>query len=155
MRAHTTDLMNVARRQKQPPGRPRQLASQMGQQPNIQTSIQPTSVFPEQHTQQAGNLAAALAIPGRADLYNRNGMQGVSSSSPMIRRNIGTDYSQSLAAAMMAPQQIGLQHNAANARNQLQGELGREQEAIGWDRLRQQQQNSLLAAFASLYQPRG
>ncbi len=133
--------LNAPNKTTQPRGRPAQL----------QTSIQPTGVFPQQQTQQRGNLAAALAIPGRADLFHANQQTGVASSSPMTQWGVGTGYAQSLAEAMMAPEEVKLQHGVANQRNILQGQYGREMEGIGLDRLQQGQQGGLLSMLNSIY----
>ena len=121
---------------------------QPGQQ--INTSINPQGVYPGAFTQQAGNLAAAMAIPGRADLMGQAGMQGVSSMSPMQQWNMGSQYANQAAQSMMAPQQIGMQHQFANAQNILQGQQAREQEALGWGRIGLQNQNNLLAMLSHI-----
>lgn len=124
--------------QQQPPGRA------------IQTSITPTGIYPDAFTRQAGNLAAAMGVPGRADLMHPAGMQGVSSSSPMTQWNMGSNFANMLSQSMMAPQQISQQHGFANAQNVLQGQQAREQEALGWGRIGLQNQNNLLSMLAHL-----
>lgn len=128
-----------------------------------QTSIQPQGVFPSQYTQQAGNLAAALAIPAHNDLYAARAMPGVSGASPNVQWGIGADVAGGLANALMAPQAIGLAHYLQNAQQMLAGQQGRDQEALGWGRLglqnlatqyqgQVQGQGDLLSALAGLYQ---
>ena len=141
-------------RMAQPNGRPRGRTSSLrrrGQPTQINTSIQPTGVFPQQHTGRMGNLAAALGVPARADLLNANSFTGSSIAGGVSQQGIGVDYGNALAQALMAPQQVGMQHGIANQQNILQGQMGREQEAMGWDRLRQGQQNSLLAALGNYF----
>jgi hypothetical protein len=138
---------NRGRSSGRPAGRP------PGPQPTggtLGTSINPTGIYPQDFTRQAGNLAAALAIPGRADLMAQHGMPGVSSYSPMTQWGIGADYAGALAQSMMAPQQIAQQHGFANAQNVLQGQQAREQEALGWGRIGLQNQNNLLAMLAHI-----
>ncbi len=124
----------------------------------VQTSIEPGGVFPQQFTNQMGNLASAMAVPGRADLMAANSMRGVSSSSPMIQQNIGQDYAGSLAQQMMAGPQVQMQHGLMNAQNILGQEAAREQEAQGWGQIgmqnigaRQNQQGGLLGFLSSIY----
>ncbi len=137
--------------QQQQPGRPN-LAPSQQQQPGqqISTSITPTGIYPDAFTRQAGNLAAAAGIPGRADLMAQAGMDGVSSSSPMTQWNMGSNFANMLSQSLMAPQQISQQHGFANAQNVLQGQQGREQEALGWGRIGLQNQNNLLSMLAHL-----
>lgn len=130
--------------------RPQQPGSAQQQQPGllgqlqgpmqVQTSIEPEGVFPERFTNQMGNLASAMAVPGRADLMAANTMAGVSSSSPMIQQNIGTDYAGALARQMMAGPQISMRHGLMNAQNILGQQAAREQEAQGWGRIGMQNQ---------------
>ena len=154
----------VPTRAPQPVGRPQTAPNLLGgalgpsgpRPPNqatggmIGTSINPTNIYPDDFTRQAGNLAAALGIPGRADLMAPAGMQGVSSSSPMTQWGIGANYADMLAQAMMAPQQISQQHGFANAQNMLGGQQAREQEALGWGQIGLQNQNNLLGLLAHL-----
>ncbi len=139
---------NAQPRMAQPPGRPRQLGGGPSQ---INTSIQPTGVYPQQHTQRMSNLASAMGVPARADLLNANSFTGSSIAGGISQQGIGVDYGNAMAQALMAPQQVGMQHGIANQRNIMQGQMGREQEAMGWDRLRQGQQNSLLSALGNYF----
>lgn len=128
----------------------------------IGTSIKPQGVFPQQFSRQAGNLAAALALPGRADLMHASNMKGVSSISPMLQWNRGTQYGGALAQALAAPPQIATQHALANQQRILQQQGAREQEAMGWaglglqnQAMRLQQQGGLLNMLRTVYRPLG
>jgi len=132
------------------------------QQMNVRTSIQPGGMFPAAYTRQAGNLAAALAIPGRADLMAGGHMAGVASSSPMLAWNRGTEYAGALARSLMAPAEIASQHALYNAQRRLSQQAAREREAQQWAQLglrnqaiAQQQQNNLLNFLRNIYQPLG
>lgn len=129
-----------------------QYPGQQQQQPgrSIQTSITPTNVYPDRFTNQAGNLAAAMGIPGRADLMAEAGMSGVSNASPMTQWNMGSNFASMLSQSLMAPQQISQQHGFTNAQNMLQGQRAREQEALGWGRIGLQNQNNLLSMLSHL-----
>lgn len=140
--------------QQQQPGLLGQLQGPM----QVQTSIEPQGVFPQQLTNQMGNLASAMAVPGRADLMAANSMPGVSSSSPMIQQNIGTDYAGALAQQMMAGPQVQMQHGLMNAQNILGQEAAREQEAQGLAHAGirniaagQNRVGGLLGLFSSIY----
>ena len=127
----------------------------------VQGSIQPQGIFPQQFTNQMGNLASAMAVPGRADLMAANNMKGVSSSSPMIQQNIGTDYANSLAQQMMAGPQIQMQHGFMNEQNLLgqRAALGNQENAITRTGIQNASaglgyQGGLLGLLSSIYQPR-
>ncbi len=128
----------------------------------VKTSIKPQGIFPTDYTRQAGNLASALSMPGRADVFGARGMKGVASSSPMLDWQRGTDFAGSMAQSMMAPQQIQLGHQLANAQNILQGQQQREGEAQQWAGLglqglgiQQGMQGNLLGFLRSMYRPLG
>ena len=144
----------------QPIGRRKALAPAQPKPMEVQTSIQPEGVFPSRFTQQAGNLASALAMPGRADLYAGSQMGGVSAYSPMTQWGVGTDYARGLAQSMIAGPQMATQHALANARTILSQQAAREQEAQGWAGVGlqnlgvgQMQQGNLLSFLASIYRP--
>lgn len=91
--------------------------------------------FPQQFTQQAGNLAAALATKGHNDYYTQNAGVGFGAGSGAIQAGIGRDLGADLANAAFAPQQIAQQHGFANAQAGLQNQQDRDREAQGWARL--------------------
>ena len=87
-------------------------------------------------------MAAAQAIPARADVIAPNLRQGLSLSSPMIQQNIGGDLARALAQAGMAQPLVQTTHQLANLQQMLQGYQGREQEALGWGQLGAQRMQS-------------
>jgi len=135
----------------QTPGTQYQAFGGGGQQPapaanpmqgNVQSSIQPQPVFSQDYTQRAANLAAALAVPARADILNQVATPGFSVNSPSTQQAAGWQYGQAMGQAALAPQQIGMQHSFANLQNMLAGQQAREQEAQQWAGLGLQNNNA-------------
>ncbi len=127
---------------------PQQGVGGIGQQTQGQAGplSQGGQLFPQQFTNQAGNLAAALAVRGQADYYTRNARQGFGAGTGAVQFGIGRDIGADLSNAAFAPQQIGLQHGIANAQQNLQQQQARDQEAQGFAQLglqNQQAQNQL------------
>lgn len=101
---------------------------------NTQTPQQPFQggVFPGQFTQQAGNLASALATRGHNDYYRQNAQLGLGSGSGVMQAGIGRDMGLDQVQAQFAPQQLGLQHGFANAQQNLQQQQAQDREAQQW-----------------------
>lgn len=106
---------------------------------NIQTSYQPTTIYPDSYTQAAKNWADSMATPSASRAITGNQQQGVSVRSPSLQYNTGISLAQALSNAMTAPSQVGMTQGFANANNLLTGEVGRSNEALGWGQLGAQQ----------------
>lgn len=111
-------------------------------QTQMQQQQQPSQMFPAQFTQQAGNLAAALAMRGHNDYYTQNAQQGFGAGTGALQWGMGRDMGADMANAAFAPQQIGMQHQFANAQQSLQQQQTRDQEALEWGRMGLQNQQA-------------
>jgi len=112
---------------------------------NIQSSIQPQTTYQPNFMQQAGNMAAAQAVPAMSDLRNMSGRPGISLGSGAIQAGMGQAAGQMLGQGMAnrsaGQQQMGWQ----NAQNNLAGQQARNQEGLGWGNLQAQGLQNQLA----------
>lgn len=126
---------------------------QQQQQPNqqrpmqVNASIQPQQMYPQQFTRQAQNMAAAQGVPAIGDLRSQFQSSGVSGYSPLMQRGMGGLAGGMMAGGLANAATIGMNHGFANAQQGLAGQQARDAEAQAWGNLalNQQQFNNQLA----------
>lgn len=105
---------------------------------NIQSSIQPQTPYQPDFMRQAGNMAAAQAVPAIGDVRSQFNRPGISLGSNATQAGMGGAMGQMLgqgaANYAQGQQQMGWQ----NANTNLAGQQARNNEALGWGNLRAQ-----------------